>query len=219
MKRVALALLFLQLQAGPAVAGVPPSKGLRVRISFSASAHAEAITGRVYVSLNRADAPATGRGGGGGPIQQAGPTGAPLFGVNVENLKPGAIAEIDGTVFGHPVASLNDIPKGEYLIQAFVNVYTKFDRADGHTVWLHMDQWEGQNWRRSPGNLFSVPKRVVIDPQAKDPRALVADLVCDQVIAPILDLPDTENVKRLKFKSEILSKWWGRPISVDATFL
>jgi hypothetical protein len=26
------------------------------------------------------------------------------------------------------VGSLNDIPNGEYLVQAFVNVYTKFER-------------------------------------------------------------------------------------------
>ena len=179
---------------------------------------AEAVTGRVYVALNRVDAPATGRGGS-GPVQQAGPTGAPLFGVNVENLKPGAFAEIDGTVFGHPVASLNDIPKGEYLVQAFVNVYTKFERADGRTVWLHMDQWEGQNWRRSPGNLFSTPRKVAFDPRAKDAKARVIELACDQVIPPIPEIPDTEYVKRLKFKSTILSKWWGQPIYLGTTVL
>ena len=42
-------------------------------------------------------------------------------------------------------------PAGEYWVQPFVNVYTRFPRADGHTVWMHMDQWEGQNWKRSPG--------------------------------------------------------------------
>ena len=92
-------------------------------------------------------------------------------------------------MFGHPVASLNDIPKGEYLVQAFVNVYTKFERADGRTVWLHMDQGEGQNWRRSPGNLFSTPRRVVFDPRAKDAKARILDLVCDQVIPPIPTSP------------------------------
>ena len=42
-------------------------------------------------------------------------------------------------------------------MQPFVNVYTRFPRADGHTVWLHNDQWEGQDWKRSPGNLFGDP--------------------------------------------------------------
>ena len=172
MKPLPLTLALLLACTPSALAGPPPATGLRVRVSFPASARAEAVTGRVYVALNRADAPPSGRGGGIGPIQQAGPTGAPLFGLNVENMRPASVVEIDGAVFGHPVVSLNDIPKGEYLVQAFVNVYTKFERADGHTVWLHMDQWEGQNWRRSPGNLFSTPKKIAIDPQSKDPKAL-----------------------------------------------
>ena len=231
MKRhfiVALTLVLVAVTAGIR-AGEPPRKGLRVRISFPASARAEAVTGRVYVAVARVPAegsPASpaaqaaalpqGRAGaGGGPIQQAGPTGAPLFGLNVENLKPGAAAEIDGTVFGHPVASLDTIPKGEYVVQGFVNVYTKFTRADGHTVWLHMDQGEGQNWRRSPGNLFSTPKRVTIDPAA----GTTIDLVCDQVIPPIPDPPDTDYVKHIKVRSDILSKWWGAPMYLGATVL
>jgi hypothetical protein len=218
MKQTLSIVAVLVLVVSSSLAEAAEPAGMRVRISFPASVRGEAVTGRVYVALNRLDAPATGRGGG-GPIQQAGPTGAPLFGLNVENLKPGSIAEIDGTVFGHPVVSLNDIPKGEYLVQAFVNVYTKFERADGHTVWLHMDQWEGQNWRRSPGNLFSTPKKVVFDPRAKDAKARLIDLVCDQVNPPIPDQPDTEYVKRVKFKSAILSKWWGQPIYLGATVL
>ena len=218
MKQTASIVAALALVVSSSLAESAEPAGMRLRISFPAAARAEAVTGRVYVALNRLDAPATGRGGG-GPIQQAGPTGAPLFGLNVENLKPGAFAEIDGTVFGHPVASLNDIPKGEYLVQAFVNVYTKFERADGRTVWLHMDQGEGQNWRRSPGNLFSTPKKVVFDPRAKDAKARLIDIVCDQVIPPIPDQPDTEYVKRVKFKSAILSKWWGQPIYLGATVL
>jgi hypothetical protein len=219
MKPIVSAVLALFVMAWAAPAAARQPTGLRVRISFPASAHAEAITGRVYVALNRVDAPATGRGGAGGPIQQAGSTGAPLYGRNVEQLQPGAVAEIDGAVFGHPVASLDAIPKGEYLVQAFINVYTRFDRADGHTVWLHMDQWEGQNWRRSPGNLYSTPQRVLIDPQAKDPKARIITLTCDQVIPPIPDPPDTGQVKRLRFKSAILSKWWGQPIYLGATVL
>jgi hypothetical protein len=219
MKRAAWAVCLLVLVSSSALAAPPAPPGVRVRVSFSAGAHAAPVTGRVYVALNRVGAPTTGRGGGGGPIQQAGPTGAPLFGLNVAQMKPGEFVVVDGAVRGHPVASLNDIPKGEYVIQAFVNVYTKFERADGYTVWLHMDQWEGQNWRRSPGNLFSTPKTVVIDPQARDPKARVLDLVCDQVIPAIPDPPDTESVKRLKFKSAILSKWWGQPIYLGATVL
>jgi len=217
--RLSALLIVLLFPSVSALAASRPPKGVHVRISFPAAARSEPVTGRVYVAIARESETTTPRRGGGiaGPIQLAGSTGSPLFGVNVENLKPGAAAEIDGTVSGHPVASLNEIPKGDYLVQAFVNVYTKFERADGHTVWLHMDQWEGQNWRRSPGNMFSTPKKVTIDAAA--PKSTVIDLVCDQVIPPIPAQPDTDYVKHIKFKSEILSTWWGQPIYLGATVL
>ena len=39
-----------------------------------------------------------------------------------------------------------------------LNVYTTFHRADGHVVKMHMDQWEGQDFPVSPGNLYSEPQ-------------------------------------------------------------
>src|SRR5512146_2711404 len=127
MRRFLLSLVVVFFAAAPAFASPPARKGVRVRISFPAAAHAEPVTGRVYVAIARESDSASSRrpaSGPAGPIQLAGPTGVPLFGVNVENLAPGAPVEIDGSAFGHPVASLNDIPKGEYVVQAFVNVYT-----------------------------------------------------------------------------------------------
>jgi hypothetical protein len=195
--------LVLSLNAALVVA----APGTKFEIVFPASAHAGPITGRVYVAVSREPYAQ--------PILQAGPTGAPLFGVNVDQLVPDTAAVIDGSAFGHPLASLNDLPAGDYTVQAFINLYTRFVRADGHTVWMHMDQWEGQNWRRSPGNLFSKPQKITIDPDGKAP----VRLVCDQVIPPIPAIPDTEYVRRIKFKSEMLSKWWGQPIFLGATVL
>ncbi len=98
-------------------------------------------------------------------------------------------------------------------MQPFVNVYTKFARADGHTVWLHMDQWEGQDWKRSPGNLYGDPVKVRIDPATSTPIRLVAD----KVIPPVTVPADTEFVRRIKIQSAILTKWWGHPIFLGAT--
>ncbi|MEO6236154.1 MAG: hypothetical protein ABIQ52_04095, partial [Vicinamibacterales bacterium] len=130
--------------------------GPRVEISFSQAARAEAVTGMVYLAISKDNQSP--------PIQQTDPEGVPLFSTFVENLQPGTAAVITSVNRGHPVASLSDIPAGEYWVQPFVNVYTRFPRADGHTVWLHMDQWEGQNWKRSPGNLYGDPVRMRIDP-------------------------------------------------------
>ena len=103
--------------------------GPRFTITFPASAHAGPITGRVYVAISKTNDRT--------PIQQADTTGVPLFGVNIDALAPGAPATIDATTLGYPVKSLKDLPAGDYWAQAFVNVYTKFARADGHTVLLN----------------------------------------------------------------------------------
>jgi len=195
-----------------AIQAAAPGQGasasaLRFEIGFAAAARSEPVTGRVYVAISRDDRRP--------PIQQAGPTGVPLFGANVEDLAPGQTAVIDASTFGHPLQSLRDLPPGEYWVQAFVNVYTRFDRADGHTVWLHMDQWEGQNWRRSPGNLYSEPVKMTLDPATSGTVRLVAD----RVNPPIEPPADTAYVKRFRIKSEILSSWWGQPIYLGATVL
>ena len=196
--RLALALLLA------------PSAALaqaRFEVSFPAAAHAGPITGRVYVAVSRVrDTSRT-------PIAQTGETGAPLFGVNVSELGPGRVAILDGTAVGHPVRRLQELPAGEYLVQPFVNVYTRFARADGNVVWLHMDQWEGQDWKRSPGNLYGDPVRVRWDPRARTAIRLVAG----KVIPPITVPADDERVRRFKMKSEILSRWWGQPIYLGAT--
>jgi hypothetical protein len=113
------------------------------------------------------------------------------------------------------VVSLSEIPPGEYEVQAFINVYSEFKRADGHTVWMHDDKWEGQRWNRSPGNLYSVTKKITLDAT----KGYRIALTCDQVIPPIPFPADTEWVKRFRFESPLLTKFWGRPIYIGATVL
>jgi hypothetical protein len=181
--------------------------GPRIELAFSRAARGEPVTGMVYVALAR-DNQRT-------PIEQTSPTGAPLFSAYVEALAPDNTITIGSQHFGHPIPSLRDIPAGEYWMQPFVNVYTRFARADGKTVWLHMDQWEGQDWKRSPGNIYGDPVRVKFDPASPTPIRLVAD----KVIPPITPPADTGMVKRFRIQSQILTKWWGHPIYVGATVL
>jgi hypothetical protein len=193
------------LFAGALTAARLPSSGPRMAVTFTATARAAAVTGRVYVAISRSNDRS--------PIDQTSPTGVPLFAVNVENLAPGQAAAIDPDTAGYPVASLRGLPPGDYWMEPFVNVYTRFARADGHVVWLHMDQWEGQDWKRSPGNLYGRAVRVHFDPRSSATISLVAD----QVIPPIQALPDTATVRRIKIQSQILSTWWGQPIYLGAT--
>jgi hypothetical protein len=204
-KRFRLALSALILLAVP---NALPAQG-RFEITVPAAVHAGPITGRAYVALSKSsDGQRT-------PIQQTGETGAPLFGVDMSETAPGRAIVVDAQAFGFPVRSLRDVPAGEYWVQPFVNVYTKFARADGHTVWLHMDQWEGQNWQRSPGNIYGEPVKVTFDPKSSTPIKLLAD----KVIPPVQVPADNEYVKRIKIQSDILTKWWGHSIYLGATIL
>ena len=188
-------------------AGQGRAAGPRIEIAFPKEARSAPVTGMVYVAISRDNQQS--------PIEQAAPTGAPLFSRFVEGLAPGTAVAITADDRGHPVTSLRDVPAGEYWMQPFVNVYTRFPRADGKTVWLHNDQWEGQNWKRSPGNLTGDPVKVRFDPKSDDPIRLVAGKVIPQVQPPA----DTEMVKRIRIQSPILTKWWGQPMYIGATVL
>lgn len=187
-------------------AGQPPSR-TSFTISYPESANSGPITGRVYVMISETDERE--------PRFQIGPAGVPFFGLDVEQLAPGEEAVIASGIFGHPVEDLRDLPPGDYYVQGFVNVYTEFNRADGHTVWMHQDQWEGQRWNRSPGNLYSDVMRVHIDPSQRE----TIDLVCENEIPPVEIPEDTEWVKRIKFQSDLLTEFWGHPQYLGATIL
>ena len=210
MTRLAGGAAVAAMLAGAAgAAGIEARQAspLRFEITVPASVRAEPTTGRVFVMISRtADRE---------PRLQIGRTGVPFFGRDIERLAPGRAAVIDETDLGSPVESLRDIPPGDYYVQGFVNIYSEFRRSDGHALWMHDDQWEGQRWNRSPGNLYSVVQKVRVDPKTGG----VIRLVADQVIPPVQVPPDTPYVKRLKVQSAILTKFWGRPIYLGATVL
>ena len=203
-----LAIIFAVLCLIDAMPPAQSKSTVRFDISVPASVHGDAITGRVYVMITR-------NGEREPRLQLSQADGIPFFGRDVEELAPGAAATIDGTDLGFPVDSLRDIPPGEYFVQAFVNIYSEFKRADGRVVWMHDDRWEGQHWETSPGNLYSRPQKLRIDASAGYRIALAAD----QTIPPVTVPPDTAHVKRLKFQSPSLTKFWGRPIHLGATIL
>jgi len=138
-----------------------------------------------------------------------------VFGVDVEGWQPGRAAVVDGRAFGYPVRSARDLQPGEYFVQALLHKYETFRRADGHTVKLPMDRGEGQQWNRAPGNLYSTPRKVTIDPR-KGGRI---EVVMDQTIPPIEEPKDTKYVRHIRIRSELLSKFWGRDMHLGAHVL
>lgn len=183
------------------------SANMRFRVRADAAVLNEPVTGRVYVMISRTDERE--------PRQQIGRTGVPFFGHDVERLAPGEFAVIDGSELGFPVDRMADLPAGDYYVQGFVNRYSEFRRADGHVLWMHDDQWEGQHWSRSPGNLYSDVQRVHLDPA----RGWTVELTASHVIPPVEVPPDNAWVRRIRFESPMLTRFWGRPIYLGATVL
>ncbi len=140
---------------------------------------------------------------------------AQLFGVDVDEWAAGSERLFDDSIFGFPLASLHDVPAGDWYVQALLNRYETFHRADGHTVKLPPDMGEGQQWSKKPGNLHSRPQKVHFDPRSGGRIALVLD----QEIAPIEPAKDTPWIKHIKIQSERLSKFWGRPVEIGACVL
>jgi len=75
-----------------------------------------------------------------------------IFGKDADGWKPGDSVEMGSDTAGSPLPTLADLPPGTYNVQAVLNVYETFHRADGHVLKLHSDHGEGQQWSRSPGN-------------------------------------------------------------------
>jgi len=138
-----------------------------------------------------------------------------IFGIDVNGLKPGDVAKIDGSTFGFPLKSISLIPSGNYFVQALLHRYETFHRADGHVVKLPMDRGEGQQWNIAPGNLYSTPKKVWIDPH----RDEMIQIVLDQEIPAFPELQDTKYLKYVKIQSKLLSEFWGRPMYLGAVVL
>ena len=136
-----------------------------------------------------------------------------IFGMNVDGWQPGKTIEMAVDSRGYPVHSLKEIPPGEYYVQAVLNRYTTFHRADGKTVKMHMDQGEGQQWSRSPGNLYSKPVKVEVKPGADIHLALT------ETIPPIVVPADTKYIRRIRIQSALLSKFWGHPMYLSAVVL
>jgi len=201
--------LLLSLSLLAARSGQTVAADVRFEVSYPASRDQGPITGRVFVMISKTNRVE--------PRLQAGSYNAsvPFYGLDVEALKPDAGVVIDASTLGYPVESLGQLPAGEYYVQALLNVYTQVHRKDGHVIWVHWDQWEGQQWNRSPGNLVSEVQRMRLDPAA----GFHIKLSLTKKLPPVQIPPDTDWVKHVKIQSKMLSEFWGRPTYLGATVL
>jgi len=177
-------------------------------VSFPKEISVKALDGRLLLLLSNDDSAE--------PRMQIDdtPKSQMIFGVTVDGMKPGASVTVDDRAAGYPILRLKDVPPGEYTVQAVLNLYETFHRSDGSVVKLHMDQGEGQHWNITPGNLYSKPRKVIV-------KAGGAPIVVSmtEVIPQIAPIADTKYVRRIRIQSDLLTKFWGRPMFLSAVVL
>lgn len=203
-KFLSLSLCFLAFNCNTSTSNKPS-----VSVSYSSDTNAEALDGRlllVFADNNDRE-----------PRFQVseGLNAQPVFGMNVEGFAPNEKVVFDESISGFPYQSLGDMKPGTYYAQAVLHTYETFNLSTGHTVKLPMDNGEGQKWNRSPGNLYSTPVEVVVTENGLKDFEIVLDNVIPEIVPP----EDTEWIKHITMKSEMLSEFWGRDMYLGAHIL
>ena len=119
----------------------------------------------------------------------------PMLAKDVANFMAGTgKAVIDNTSISYPIKSLSELPANEYFVQAL------FDTNDDVRS------------LNAPGNLYSALQKVSLDQK----KGGSIKLELNQIVPPE-KLPDeTDLVKWVKIRSELLTKFHGRPIYLRA---
>ena len=196
--------LFLVLMA---VCGVSLT-AQSISVSYPAERSAKALDGRLLFLLSNDPSEE--------PRMQIDdtPKSQMVFGVTVDGWKPGQNVTVGDSAAGYPVRKLSQVPPGDYTVQAVLDVYETFHRADGKTIKLSPDRGEGKHWNLAPGNLYSKPVKVHVGPGG---APIAVSLT--EVIPPIVPEPDTKYVRHIKVQSKLLTKFWGRPVFLSAVVL
>jgi hypothetical protein len=189
LKRSWLAVLFVPLLAGCANQAAPESTALRFEITIAKRLITKSADGRLLILIGHKKDP------------------EPRFAIDPENVKSSAIlgrdvrkwtadaaVVVDANANTFPFERLSQLPKGDYFVQAVLEVNRDFKLID------------------APGNLYSDPKETALDPAAGGviPIELTHQSPSDE--APV----ETEYVRYVQVHSELLSKFRGRPVNLRA---
>ena len=189
-------------------------EGVHFEVSLPRSAGAEPVTGRLIVAILRGDTVEPRLAIAASAPTSTAAEGPALLATDVEGLKPGgAAAIVDAGSATFPI-ELRELPAGDYNVQALLIRYKQARRADGHTIWVPIsDRYVFA--MNLPGNLYSKPQKVRVDPATSGS----IPLSLTEVIGPLEEPQDTEWVKHVRIKSEVLSRFWGVPMYVRAHVL
>lgn len=193
-----LAFLLLVLSA-QGVAASPVRFSVTVA---SALVGDEPPTGRLLVVLTR-DAARE-------PRLQMTRNGPAVIGMDVPKLEADQPVVLDGRATASP--AIEGLAAGTYYAQAVFVPYERMKRQDGHVVWVP-NASERRPLMQLPGNLYSMPVRVDLDPAAGGVVTLELSRKVEASLSPV----DTEWIKHIRIESRLLSEFWGKPMYLGAT--
>jgi len=106
----------------------------RVTVTFPSGMSADALDGRLILIF----AP----GGEQEPRLQVSwdQDAIPFFAMDVARWTPGKKQTFDGRSAGFPIATIDELPAGDYRVQAVLNRYERFTLADGRSLLLAPDR-------------------------------------------------------------------------------
>lgn len=118
----------------------------------------------------------------------------PCFSITVKNIQPGQVVVFDDAANAYPVL-LSDIERGVY------NAQVVWDKNQG-----------GRSIAETAGNMYNEPVKINITKT----REQVFGIKCSAVLKDI-PFKETPNTKELKIPSALLSLFYGRPVTIDAS--
>ncbi|KAG6616029.1 uncharacterized protein IUM83_03695 [Phytophthora cinnamomi] len=195
----------------------------RFRVSFPASVHDAPITGRLMVCIAKKHAVKDAQGedqprllvDDSANTQQ-------IFAVDVWDFAPGDVEtegrEVNAThAVGYPMLFLDQVPAGEYWVQAVLHPYMEYNRSDGRNLQLpRFTTFESEGGvLTAPGTLYSAAKLALYDP-----KAFSVDLVLTNIEPELPPLEEPhELLKHVTFRSPSLSEFWGTDVFLKAWVL
>ena len=183
------------------------ASGPRFEATFPRQIERGPITGRLIVAVAKQAEPE--------PRLQLDLLRSPAaFGIDIEAVRAGTAMVVDSGAAAYPLNDLRELPRGDYYVQALLIRYTHVRRSDGHELWVPLSPTPLVA-ARFPGNLYSKVQKLTLDGSQRD----VVPIDLTETIAPYVEEPDTQWLKTVRIKSEILSRFWGTPIYFGARVL
>jgi hypothetical protein len=130
------------------------------------------------------------------------------------------------STWGFPNITMDEVEEGDYTIQAFFNIYETVTRSDGSVVSVRFPCGDGAEPVAGPGSLLTEAVNVTLDGDAQVVKLTFTNVTeveefmgeeiggCSQG-----NYEDTDFLKYIKIRSDVLSEFWNRDMYVGANVL